>query len=50
MVHAHLKDILEHLKTEWHMQEPVSTMIGIKHSQEQRLLIKVDAPEAVLSV
>ena len=50
LVHLHLKDILGHLQTKWHMQELVPTMMGIKCGQVQRLLIEVNAPEAVLSI
>ena len=33
LVIAHLKDVLGHLQTGWHMQEPLSAMMGMKHGQ-----------------
>ena len=30
LVHSHLKDVLEHLQSEWHVQEPVPTMMCIE--------------------
>ena len=48
LVHADLKDIIGHLQTEGHAQEPVSVMVGVEHGQVGRLLIKVHAPEAIL--
>ena len=50
LVHSHLKDVLGHLLTKRHMQEPVSAMMGIECGQIGRFLISVDAPEAILSV
>ena len=50
LVHAHLKDILGHLQTKWHVQETVPAMMSIKHSQLGRFLIEVYAPEAVFHV
>ena len=32
LVHAHLEDILGHLKTKWHVQEPVHSMVGVEGS------------------
>ena len=48
LVHAHLKDILGHLQTEWHVEEVVPAMVGVEHGQLGRLLIEVYAPEAIL--
>ena len=48
LVHAHLKDILGHLQTKWHVQEAVTAMMGIEHGQVGRFLIKVFSPEASL--
>ena len=50
LVHLHLKDMLGHLQAKWHMQEPVSAMMSIKSGQIQRFLIKVDTPQAILSI
>ena len=50
LVHTHLKDIQGHLQTKWNMQEPVSAMMGIKHCQIQTFFIKVNTPEAILSI
>ena len=50
LVHVHLKDIQGHLQTEWHAQEMVPAMMGIKHGQVGRFLIEVYAPEAVFSI
>ena len=47
LVHAHLKDVLGHLQTEWHVQEVVPAMVGIECGQVGRLLIKVYAPEPI---
>ena len=33
LVHLHLKHVLGHLQTEWHMQEPVSAMMCIESGQ-----------------
>ena len=30
LVHSHLKDVLGHLQSEWHVQEPVSTMMHVE--------------------
>ena len=30
LVHLHLKDVLGHLQSEWHMQETIPTMMHIK--------------------
>ena len=35
LVHFHLKDILEHIQTEEHMQEPVSAMVHVEGGQIQ---------------
>ena len=50
LVHAHLKDILGHLQTKWHVQEAIPAMMGIEHGQVGRFLIKVFSPEAFLSI
>ena len=50
LVHTHLKDIVGHLQTERHTQEMVPAMMGIECGQVVRLLIEVNAPEAVLSI
>ena len=50
LVHAHLKDVLRHHQAERHVQEPVPAMMYIKSGQMGRLLIEVDAPEAILCV
>ena len=39
LVHLHLKDILGHPQTKWHMQEPISVMMHIEGGQIQRFLI-----------
>ena len=46
LVHVHLKDILGHVQIEWHVQE----MVGTECHQVERFLIKVDAPETILSI
>ena len=33
LVHVHLKDVLGHLHTEWHAQEPVPAMMSVKCGQ-----------------
>ena len=33
LVHLHLKDILGHLQTKWHIWEPIPSMMGIKGGQ-----------------
>ena len=33
LVHVHLKDVLGHLQTEEHVQEPISTMMDVKGDQ-----------------
>ena len=33
LVHLHLEDVLRHLQAEWHMQEPISAMMGIESGQ-----------------
>ena len=33
LVHSHLKNVLGHLQTERHRQEPVSVMMGIECGQ-----------------
>ena len=33
LVHSHLKDILGHFQSEWHMQKPVSAMICVESGQ-----------------
>ena len=38
LVHSHLKDVLGHLQTEWHMQKPVSAMMHPESGQIQRFL------------
>ena len=48
--HSHLKDVLGHLQTKWHAQEPVPATVGIKHGQVGRSIIKLYAPEAVFSI
>ena len=50
LVHSHLKDILGHLQSELHMQEPVSAIMLIESGKIQRFLIQVDTPEAILSL
>ena len=50
LVHTHLKDTLRHLQTEWHMQEMMPPMMGIEYGQVGRPFLKVNAPEAILSI
>ena len=50
LVHVHLKDIFGHLQAKQHAQEPVPAMMCVKDGQVGRLLIEVDAPEAILSI
>ena len=50
LVHAHLKDILGHLHTEWYVLEMVPAMMDIECGQIGRFLIDVHAPEAILSI
>ena len=33
LVHIHLKDVLGHLQTEWHMKEHGSAMMDVKYGQ-----------------
>ena len=33
LVHSHLKYILRHFKTEWHMKEPIASHMFIKYCQ-----------------
>ena len=49
LVHVLLYDVLGHLQAKRHAQELVPATMHVKSSQVARLLIKVDAPEAVLS-
>ena len=41
LVHVHLRDVLGHLQTEGHAQEPVPAMVGVECGQVGRLLIDV---------
>ena len=48
LVHAHLKDNLRHLQTEWHEHEPVPATEGVKGGQVGAFLVEVYAREAIL--
>ena len=50
LVHAYLKDILEHLQTEEHVQGSITAMVGVKGGQVGRFLTEVYVPEANLSI
>ena len=50
LVHAHLKDVLGLLWAKRHVRELVPATMCVKSGQVGRLLVEVDAPEAVLSV
>ena len=50
LVCAHLKDVLGHLQAERHAQELVPATMSVKSGQVGRLFIKVNAPEAILSI
>ena len=50
LVYVHLKNILGHLQAKRHAQEPVPVIMCVKCGQVGRLLIKVDAPEAIPSI
>ena len=43
LVQLHLKGILGHLQTKWHMQELVPAMMHVENGQVQRFLMQVDA-------
>ena len=45
LVHVHLEDVLGHLQTEWHVQEPVPATVGVKGVQVGGFLIKVYTPK-----
>ena len=50
LVHVHLKNVLGNLQAKSHAQELVTAMMHVKGGKVGRLLVKVDAPEAVLSI
>ena len=33
LFHLHLKDVLGHLQSKWHMQEPIPTMMHLEHGE-----------------
>ena len=50
LVYAHLKDVLGHLQTKWHVQEMVPAILDIKHGQVERFLIEMYASEVILNI
>ena len=50
LIKVHVKDVLRHLYTDRHVQEPVPVMVGFKGGQVGGFLIEVYVSEAVLSI